>query len=266
MSFSVAAKEWVKRASRLLSKPLHLPAGRYFLERLLDTLHLAIGQGAASGWDMQSEVKAASRLITGNQPFIIDAGANTGVWSQMILRHHPNAHVIAIEPLPEACKTLRKISSITVIESALSSNCGKTHLHLSHELDVSASLIRRVDSSFADRAYSTIQVSTVTIDSLIPSHQIVHFLKMDLEGSELDALKGASRTLDENRIKFIAFEFGSAHLNARTYFHDFWTFLNPRGFRFFRILPGGSLLPVNEYREDLEYFRGATNYIAQHGT
>ena len=31
-----------------------------------------------------------------------------------------------------------------------------------------------------------------------------------------------------------------------------------------RICPGGSLVTIEEYYQDLEYFRGATNYLAVH--
>ncbi len=56
--------------------------------------------------------------------------------------------------------------------------------------------------------------------------------------------------------------FGSGNLNSRTFFHDFWDELHPLGYRLQRIGPGGVLLPVDAYYEDLEYFRGVSNYLA----
>jgi hypothetical protein len=60
----------------------------------------------------------------------------------------------------------------------------------------------------------------------------------------------------------LTFEFGSGQINSRTFFHDFWDLLQPLGFALRRICPGGRTVPVDEYYEDLEYFRGVTNYLA----
>ncbi|MEO7272843.1 MAG: hypothetical protein ABIX28_16775 [Vicinamibacterales bacterium] len=38
--------------------------------------------------------------------------------------------------------------------------------------------------------------------------------------------------------------------------------LTGHGFDLHRIYPGGSTVRVSEYYEDLEYFRGVTNYLA----
>jgi hypothetical protein len=34
------------------------------------------------------------------------------------------------------------------------------------------------------------------------------------------------------------------------------------GFRIFRVLPGGNMVRIPEYNEDLEHFRGLSNYVA----
>lgn len=238
--------------------------GRHTLENLLRLFHMAIGQGAGSGWNIESEVAVALRLVPHEKAFVIDAGANTGVWSEIFLRHHTDAQILAIEPLAAAVEQInaRKLEKLTIIPAALSSQCGQASLFLEHPLDVAASLSKRVDSLFAQRSCSQIEVKTVTLDSLISPSQVVHFLKMDLEGHELEALKGAGLCLKDRRIQSLQFEFGSANLNTRTYFLDFWKFLTAYGYSIFRIVPGGGLWPISEYTDDLEYFRGASNYIA----
>jgi hypothetical protein len=51
-------------------------------------------------------------------------------------------------------------------------------------------------------------------------------------------------------------------VNSRTFFRDFWELLIPLGFEIRRICPGGRTIGVKSYYEDLEMFRGVTNYIA----
>ena len=63
-------------------------------------------------------------------------------------------------------------------------------------------------------------------------------------------------------MRAISVEFGSGNITTRTFFHDIWDLLHPRGYQLARIAPGGRLIPVTEYYEDLEYFRGVTNYLA----
>jgi hypothetical protein len=87
-------------------------------------------------------------------------------------------------------------------------------------------------------------------------------MKLDIEGAELSALLGAAASLSRGRIDTIAFEFGSANVYSRTFFRDFWQLLADAGFRLWRILPGGGLLAVDSYSEQLEHFRGVSNYLA----
>lgn len=104
----------------------------------------------------------------------------------------------------------------------------------------------------------------MAIDDVVEEHGLDHIdlLKIDVEGHELSVLKGALNNLQRGRVRALTFEFGSGNINSRTFFHDFWDLLTPLGFRIFRVLPTGRLMPIREYYEDCEYFRGVTNYIA----
>ena len=114
------------------------------------------------------------------------------------------------------------------------------------------------------RAYQETTVATVTIDSVVEEEGIdtIDLLKMDIEGHELEALRGATSTLERGGIAALTFEFGSGNVNSRTFFRDFWELLTGHGYRIARMVPGGGTLAVERYTEDLEYFRGATNYVA----
>jgi hypothetical protein len=85
---------------------------------------------------------------------------------------------------------------------------------------------------------------------------------MDIEGHELFALKGALAALGAKRIGALSFEFGAGNVNSRTFFRDFWQLLTPLGYELRRICPGGATTTLFEYYEDLEFFRGVTNYLA----
>ena len=86
---------------------------------------------------------------------------------------------------------------------------------------------------------------------------------MDVEGHELFVLRGARQSLASRKIGALSFEFGCGNINSRTFFRDFWELLTGAGFSIWRITPSGKYLPVGDYYEDLEYFRGLANYVAE---
>jgi FkbM family methyltransferase len=172
------------------------------------------------------------------------------------------------EPSPACQKQIqiRSIPNARLIGSAVGEAEGVADLHFSSECDGSASLHARHDSYFADLKYIKTPINVIAINSVVSAEGIefIDYMKMDIEGHELFALKGAITSLKEGRIGAISFEFGSGNINSRTYFRDFWKILTDSDFEISRISPGGKLIPIREYYEDLEYFRGVSNYLAEH--
>ena len=83
-------------------------------------------------------------------------------------------------------------------------------------------------------------------------------MKIDVEGHELDVLKGFGDLIVKT--KLVQFEFGGTNIDTRTFFQDFWYFFTKKNFRIYRISPKGKIL-INKYDEKHEYFL-TTNYIA----
>ena len=243
--------------SELLYKPV----------RVFDAyLNFLMGRGAGTGWDLDSEIRTASKFLKGADPVVFDVGANVGKWSERMLKAHPGVSVYMFEPSPMCREEIEKLelSRSVVVPAALGSSPGFARLNFSSDTDGSASLHARGDSYFQDREYQSIEVEVTTIDEVLKSNSIkyVDFMKMDIEGHEFSALEGAATSLRERRIGALSFEFGSGNINSRTYFRDFWKLLSDAGFSISRIAPGDILIPIREYYEDLEYFRGVSNYIA----
>jgi hypothetical protein len=102
-----------------------------------------------------------------------------------------------------------------------------------------------------------------TLDGFCRERRIprIDFLKMDAEGHELFILRGAKSMLRGGQISALSFEFGAANVDSRTWFKDFWDLLTPLYYRFWRIMPGGRLLPIPAYRMSLDG-AGKANYVA----
>jgi len=233
-----------------------------------------LGKGSGAGWDSAGEA-AALKSVSPNGPLtIFDVGANDGTWAVQLakLLGRPDNRFFLFECAPYCYDGLDKrwaqIPNPLLEKCAISDMIGTATLHMPTRGSGLASLHARGDKCVVQEQYETIVVDTTTLDAMAEKHGIdrIHILKMDIEGHELAALHGAERLLTEGRIDAIQFEFGSANVNSRTFFRDFWSLLSERyGYSINRILPGGRLLPVRSYYEDLEYFRGATNYLATSG-
>lgn len=100
-------------------------------------------------------------------------------------------------------------------------------------------------------------VQVTTLDALAEKHSLRHvaFLRLDLEGHELEALKGAEEMLERKPINAIAFEFGGCNIDSRTYIKDFWRLLvYQHHFSFYRLLPKRRFRRLSKHSESLEEF------------
>lgn len=239
----------INRAGKALIKPLSALVANSTTEgfsRLFEAYWCALlGKGGGTGWNLDAEINAASHVIKTSSPVIFDVGANKGEWSLQIQRTFPDARVYLFEPQP-ACQQIIKDKNIPnsiLIPKAVSSISHSVGLYTSGNMAEEASLHERLDSYFQHKVYTHIEVDSVTIDDIMEEYDLeqVDFMKMDIEGHELIALHGAARSLKENKIKALSFEFGSGNINSRTFFHDFWDLLHGLHYQIYRILPSSRL-------------------------
>ena len=235
-------------------------------------LEIIQGKGAGGGWEMASETAIAEKFLPSGDAVVFDVGANRGHWSREIRERRKGRRTVLFQFEPSAvCLEVLRASQddqTTIIGAAVGESVGTVSFFIPDpDLDPGStisSIHRQRDTHVPNCAYKEELVPMTTIDEVMQEHAVdrVDFMKMDVEGNELGVLRGARKSLQAGKIRALAFEFGSPQINARAYFHDFWDLLHPLGFEFGRICPGGGLFPVTEYYEDLEYFRGATNYVA----
>ena len=251
--------------SRLATKPRRRE-GMRLLEVYLQILQ---GRGAGTGWDLRGEVIAAQSFLRGvDSPVIFDVGANFGQWTTGLhtaLGARAGSFFM-FEPQSACRPALAGMSDShrVLIPAAVGDQPGSTTIFSDAPGSKVASIHMRRDSYFGDLTAHQDMVPVTTIDCEVEKREIerLDLLKLDIEGAELAALRGARTTLEAGKIATIAFEFGSANVYSRTFFRDFWDLLDPLGYHLWRICPGGELLSLVEYTEELEHFRGVSNYIA----
>ena len=128
----------------------------------------------------------------------LDIGANIGYYT--ILLAKLCKYVVAWEPEPsnwdmiEMNRELNKINNVFVYRQAVSDKEGEATLYIS---DINNGMNRLYKSKQATLAET--KVNTITIDDIwnTGGHPSIDFIKMDIEGAELGALKGMKQMLEE---------------------------------------------------------------------
>lgn len=136
----------------------------------------------------------------GKGDVVIDAGANIGVFTVMAsFLVGDTGTVISVEPDPENIAGLRKniklnnLKNVIIVDRALFQESDMT---LNLRSNGTMSSILSENGYNIEHNYNRYSVKTVTFDDMISGRGInPSILKMDIEGAEKFALKGAAKTL-----------------------------------------------------------------------
>ena len=146
----------------------------------------------------------------GSNAVFYDIGANVGFYSLLAARVAGAGRIYAFEPLPRNLEYLNKhlemnrVRNGTVLDVAVSDRCGES-LFSSETTGAMGSL----------GATGDLRVRTVNIDALIAQQQIASpdCIKMDIEGAEALALRGAESCFKRHRPRLFLATHGSAAHN-----------------------------------------------------
>jgi len=177
------------------------------------------GQGQPLGRIFETMIQAWYTSELGSRSSVIDGGAFRGRHTAPVARVIAPGTVHAFEPVPASRESLINrlaedgIDNVTVHPLALADFSGPSSFSYVVNAAGYSGLKPRAYPQTIEVALNveTIEVMCTRLDDLIgtaiPDH--IDFMKLDLEGGEFDALRGAGTVVDENR-PIIAFENGLA--------------------------------------------------------
>lgn len=155
--------------------------------------------------DLEEQDFLAQNLAPGE--VFYDVGANKGFFAVLGARLvGREGHVYAFEPFPSSAEAvesnakLNEQSQVTVIQAAVADRPGRDRLLLEGE----SSLHFRLSSSLSAQDNSTsdsISVEVISLDEFVAREGIrpPSLVKIDVEGAEVDVLKGMRQTIETHR-------------------------------------------------------------------
>lgn len=192
-----------------LKKEMHLRTGNPFYEREI------------------SEILELSKILLGCKSFV-DAGASLGpyTWSaNLILK---NATITAIEANPILCEHLKKqwvdiedtgLSSgnkLEVVNAALSNETDTLDFFINKGNYLNSYIGTVMESPDHSDTHDRIELPALSLDTMFPEEP-PDFIKIDIEGAEWRALKGASKLINQRKTRFLIeiHPWGDASMNKR---------------------------------------------------
>jgi FkbM family methyltransferase len=173
----------------------------------------------------------------------VDVGANCGLYTRKLARLSRRVH--AFEPAHKMADLLRRTSAsnVSVHEIALSDQTGGADLFIpqsDHEpIYGLASLEPTVGAS--NKGVVAVNVPTARLDAIV--HQDVAFVKIDVEGHELNVLYGAVELLEHSQPIFLV-EAEDRHREQAT--RSIFEFFTDRSYRGF-FLKEGSAVSIDQF-------------------
>ena len=203
------------------------------------------------------------KLTKQRELILFDVGANVGEYSRILEAQFPSSRIYSFEALPSTFEILRANlqghKNITYVNQALGA-LEEKRLIYSDGAGSGLSSFYPIEGE-TDKKLEVTSIPVTTIDLFCARHGIaqIDFLKIDVEGFELEVLKGAERMIQNRKISIIQFEFGSNHINSGTHLYSIFQYLSD--YRISRVLKNG-LRTYKQYHKEWEIYLAA-NYLAE---
>jgi FkbM family methyltransferase len=167
----------------------------------------------------------------------VDVGAHKGEVLRTILQFAPQGKHFAFEPIPSLYERLnhKMGTQVRVFPFALSNQEGRTTFHLVKDDPAYSGLRRRLYKS-ENTQVEEIEVEVKRMDDLLAARtQAIHLMKIDVEGGELDVLRGAKSILETDG-PLLIFECGKG---ATEFYNNtpemVFDFLKEKGYRIYSL-------------------------------
>ncbi|MCE9567909.1 MAG: FkbM family methyltransferase [Planctomycetes bacterium] len=244
----------------LIRTPLERPAKQ--LQHILKMWRVLRHPGLHNIYTEEYEIEKLFDMVLRPNSNCVDVGAHIGSTLSSIIRRAPNGKHIAVEPVSRKAEWLRlKFPEVDIRAIALADTPGTKRFL---ECKECSGLSRLLPSGAPCEGETTVVCDC--LDNIIDPHRRVDFVKIDVEGAELLALRGGSSLLHRDH-PIILFESSPEGGRKFGYSCDqLFRLLNERfGYSIYLIrdfLKGRNPIAVDTFIHSHNYPFRAMNYVA----
>lgn len=172
---------------------------------------------------------------------IVDIGGARGYTAYLFHQFLPKASIMVFEPLSENIPAIKKelagISNIKIVQKALGNEVGEKLINRSSRI-TSSSLLdfeTNIDSAYMQEALKENTTETIQIcklDEELSDVSKIGIIKIDVQGFEVEVLKGAKNTLAKTSLVVVEVSNHHVYKNAPMYY-DVDEILRQNGFQLY---------------------------------
>lgn len=181
----------------------------------------------------------------GAKSVIADVGGGTATTATIFSEQLPEHDIFVFEPIKSSFQEIEKAKARTahwqLVNKAVGSQIGTTEINIAER--ITASSLLEMDTNTEGGYYGEIlktqsreTIEITTLDAILPTNKSVDILKMDVQGFELEVLKGAEKTLTRTKVIVLEVNNHDGYRGAPTYF-EIDNYLRQRNFELFDLLP-----------------------------
>jgi FkbM family methyltransferase len=188
-----------------------------------------------TAFEVNGERFLLERLAPAGFRMAFDVGANTGNWSRAALTLWPDCQVHAFEVAPETYKELAKSLASGAYaghgkahDFGLSDAVGPLRMYYFPEHSELTCATPRHEEYLA--VPFDAQLTTLDVFCRDQGIESIDFLKIDVEGSEHNVLKGGRALWEAQKVACIQFEYGAFSIGSHFLLKDYFDLLSSRYF------------------------------------
>lgn len=219
---------------------------RWLVNKLLAVIYRIenIGNGHLTVSGEKDFIERLSLFYKGTM-VVFDIGANIGEYSELILKNRGTAALDdyhLFEPQKSCFEILRNkfkgAKNMAINNIGLSNESGSATIFKNEEGSGLTSLYKRNLDFYHYKMDIKETITLDTSENYIARHNLkkIDLVKIDVEGNEINTLKGFGKYLRPGFIDFIQFEYGGANIDSHTNLLDFYELLEPKGFKICKIM------------------------------
>lgn len=175
-----------------------------------------------------NEKKFLKKIFGKKKIFYIDIGTNEGNFLEYLSSQFQFKKIICFEPIKELANNLKnKFPEVEVNNSALSNKKTKKKF-FQYKISSQSSIYKQNDTFKSLKELKKIyKIDTISFDQKFNKNKKIDFCKIDVQGEEMNVLKGMKLNLKKKNIRLIKIEisFLERYQGVKSNFYEIITYL-----------------------------------------